>query len=112
MFQQYFNAQILFIVFIVFVSAATIQLIYFWFFYRRLAFGHDKGISVQKLPVSIVICARNEYQNLLTYLPGILEQDYPEFEVVVVNDASDDESIYLLRDFAKKYSNLKIVDLT
>jgi glycosyltransferase involved in cell wall biosynthesis len=112
MFQQYFNEQILFIVFIVFASAATIQLIYFWFFYSRLAFGHDKGVSVQKLPVSVVICARNEYQNLVDFLPGILEQDYPEFEVVVVNDASDDETIYLLRDYAKKYPNLKIVDLT
>lgn len=112
MFQQYFNEQVLFCVFIVFASAATIQLIYFWFFYSRLAFGHDKGVSVQKLPVSVVICARNEYQNLLTFLPGILEQDYPDFEVVVVNDASDDDTIYLLRDYAKKYPNLKIVDLT
>jgi len=112
MFQQYFNEQILFIVFIVFATAATIQLIYYWFFYSRLAFGHDKGVSVQKLPVSVVICARNEYQNLVDFLPGILEQDYPEFEVVVVNDASDDETIYLLRDYAKKYPNLKIVDLT
>ena len=112
MLQQYFNEQILFIVFIVFASATALQLIYFWFFYSRLAFGHDKNVSEQKLPVSVVICARNEYENLLAFLPGILEQDYPEFEVVVVNDASDDETIYLLRDYAKKYPDLRIVDLT
>jgi hypothetical protein len=59
MLQQYFNEQILFIVFVVFASATALQLIYFWFFYSRLAFGHDKNVSVQKLPVSVVICARN-----------------------------------------------------
>jgi len=111
MLQQYFYESALFVIFIVFASATAIQLIYFWFFYSRLAFGHNKKVSEQKLPVSVVVCARNEYENLLTFLPQILEQDYPDFEVVVVNDASDDESIYLLRDYAKKYPNLKIVDL-
>jgi len=112
MLHQLFTEQILFIVFAVFGVATLFQLVYFWVFYSRIAFGHDKNVSDQKLPVSVVVCARNEYQNLLTFLPSILEQDYPEFEVVVVNDASDDETIYLLRDFAKKYPNLKIVDLT
>jgi len=44
-------------------------------------------------PVSVIICAKNEYQNLLHNLPVVLEQDYPDFEVIVVNDASDDDSI-------------------
>lgn len=109
---QFFNEQVLFIVFAIFCAATLLQLLYFWFFYSRIAFGHDKNVSVQKLPVSVVVCARNEYENLLAFLPSILDQNYPEFEVVVVNDASDDETIYLLRDFAKKYPNLKIVDLT
>jgi glycosyltransferase involved in cell wall biosynthesis len=112
MLHQLFNEQLLFIVFAVFCAATLLQLLYFWFFYSRIAFGHDKNVSVQKHPVSVVICARNEYENLFAFLPSILDQNYPEFEVVVVNDASDDETIYLLRDFAKKYSNLKIVDLT
>ena len=112
MYQLIFTEQVLFIVFAVFGAATLLQLLYFWFFYSRIAFGHDKNMSVQKLPVSVVVCARNEYENLLTFLPSILEQNYPEFEVVVVNDASDDETIYMLRDFVKKYPNLKIVDLT
>jgi glycosyltransferase involved in cell wall biosynthesis len=111
MLQQYFNEQLLLIIFVVFASATALQLVYFWFFYSRLAFGHNGNESDQKQPVSVVVCARNEYENLLTFLPRILEQDYPDFEVVVVNDASDDDTIYLLRDYAEKYPKLKIVNL-
>src|ERR1035437_9931721 len=111
MFQTYFSELLLNIILIVFLTATAVQLIYFWFFYSRLAFSRLPNPTDQQLPVSVVVCARNEYENLVTFLPRILEQDYPDFEVVVVNDASDDESIYLLRDFAEKYPNLKIVDL-
>jgi glycosyltransferase involved in cell wall biosynthesis len=112
MLQQYFNEQVLFIIFVVFALATALQLVYFWFFYGRLAFMGDKKVSDQQLPVSVVISARNEYQNLLSFLPRILEQDYPDFEVVVVNDASDDDTIYLLRNYAEKNPRLKIVNLT
>ncbi|NWJ51858.1 MAG: glycosyltransferase [Bacteroidetes bacterium] len=111
MFQTYFSELLLYIILIVFLTATAVQLIYFWFFYSRLAFSRLPSPKDQQLPVSVVVCARNEYENLVIFLPLILEQNYPDFEVVVVNDASDDESIYLLRDFAEKYPNLKIVDL-
>jgi glycosyltransferase involved in cell wall biosynthesis len=63
------------------------------------------------LPVSVVICARNEDDNLVANLPTVLTQDYPEFEVVVVNDCSFDNTGDVLEEFAKKYSNLKIVTI-
>lgn len=39
-------------------------------------------------PVSIIICARNEAENIRNFLPLVLEQDYPEYQVIVVNDAT------------------------
>lgn len=60
-------------------------------------------------PLSVVICARNEAENLKQYLPLVLEQDYPDFEVVVVNDRSWDGTEDLLKDFSKQYKHLKIV---
>jgi biofilm PGA synthesis N-glycosyltransferase PgaC len=44
------------------------------------------------IPISVIISARNEAENLRTYLPAILEQNYPDYEVVVVNDCSYDTS--------------------
>lgn len=63
-------------------------------------------------PVSVIICARNEEKNLEKNLSLILEQDYPDYEVVVVNDCSSDDSGLVLRGFASRYPHLKVVTLT
>jgi glycosyltransferase involved in cell wall biosynthesis len=86
-------------------------MIYYWTVYSRLAFYREKPGNQADQPVTVIICAKNEYQNLLKNLPIVLEQDYPDYEVIVVNDASDDDSIELLNSLARKYPHLKIFDL-
>ena len=58
-------------------------------------------------PLSVVICARNEIENLKQYLPRVLEQKYPDFEVVVVNDRSWDGTYDYLDALAKQHKRLK-----
>ncbi|MFR5758302.1 MAG: glycosyltransferase [Bacteroides cellulosilyticus] len=43
-------------------------------------------------PLSVIIYAREEVENLRRNLPAVLEQDYPQFEVIVINDGNTDES--------------------
>src|SRR5690606_21884275 len=62
-------------------------------------------------PVSVIICARNEEENLRRHLPAILQQDYPAFEVVLVNDYSEDETKWMLKELCKEYPQLKVVDI-
>lgn len=62
-------------------------------------------------PVSIIICARNEEDNLTEFLPKILIQNYPEFEVIVVNDCSYDNTENVIDEYAKIFSNLKKVTI-
>lgn len=90
-----------------------IQLCYIWFIFGRLAFynASKRSFSDEKPPVSVIICAKNEYHNLVRFLPSMLEQDYPNYEVIVVNDASDDDTFYLLREFSDKYNHLKVVTI-
>lgn len=102
-----------FVWFSAFVAVVLIQMIYYWFVFSGVAFARVRKKQTDSLPpVSVVICARDEYQNLKAFLPTILTQDYPEFEVVVVNHLSEDDSKYLLRDFQKEHSRLKVVTLT
>ena len=61
--------------------------------------------------VSVVICGKNEAQNLRNFLPHVLEQDYPEFEVVVVNDSSTDESEEVLMELTVKYKRLRFTSI-
>lgn len=61
--------------------------------------------------ISIIICAKNEAHNLVQNLPFILKQNYPNFEVVVVNDASDDDTEIILENFKKQFPQLQIVSI-
>jgi glycosyltransferase involved in cell wall biosynthesis len=94
-----------------FFFLTAIQLYYLWGIFGRFAFYSRKSAKKNLPAVSVVVCAKNEYHNLKQNLPLILNQDYPEFEVVVVNDASDDETIFLLQDLEREYSHLKIVNI-
>ena len=58
--------------------------------------------------VSVIICARNEAENLRHYLHAICCQDYPLFEVIVVNDASEDDTQTVLEHYTQLFRNLRI----
>lgn len=113
LFQYYREEPLLFCILAVLIISAFIQLVYYWGVFARLAFRR-KNIdnSAPDLPVSVVICARNEYMNLAVNLPLILQQDYPNFEVVVVNDNSDDDSNFLLQELSQEFNNLSIVTIS
>ena len=96
------------IIFYVFAFALLVQLWYYLGYFSRLTFYKKKELPAFTPPASIIICAKNEDHNIVDFLPLIFEQDYPEFEVVVVNDCSFDNTGDILNEFAKKYSNLKI----
>lgn len=61
--------------------------------------------------VSVIICAKNEEENLKQFLPRVLEQDYPEFEVVVVNDCSTDGTEQLLSEMSVRYKHLRYTSI-
>lgn len=104
----------LFILFLLFVLLVALLLFYRLYFLSRVAFGKpDSTISenLKTVPVSVIICARNEDHTLPVNLPLIMDQDHPEFEVVVVNDCSSDNTQDILREFEKKYERLKVVTI-
>lgn len=106
-----------FIFLIVFLVVFVIQLVYYWGLFSKLAFHKNKKKDEdlgELEPVSVVLCTKNAYENLRKLLPLLLEQEYPNFEIVVVNDSSDviresDESEEYLKDMARNDSRVKPV---
>ncbi len=100
------------VIFGILLVAFVIQLFFYLFFYARVLYYNRKikkgkvKFSTEQPSVSVVICAKNESENLLRFLPNILSQDYPNYEVVVVNDGSSDESEEVLSNFCSKYPHL------
>jgi biofilm PGA synthesis N-glycosyltransferase PgaC len=99
--------------FALFQICFLIQL-YFLAYRQGVLKNYNTGFTIehQNLPVSVIICARNELQNLQENLPVILNQNYPDFEVIVVNDCSVDDSAHLLDQLKITYENLKVVTVT
>lgn len=62
-------------------------------------------------PLSIIICARNEASKLRENLEAVLQQDHPHFEVIVVNDRSEDDTATVLGSFSA-YSNLVVIHIS
>jgi len=84
----------------------------FWLAARKLGLSPEMGIGKSDdLPaISVLIAARNEAQHLAVFLPKVLAQDYPSFEVVVANDASTDGSALLLDSLEKDYGHLRVLN--
>jgi glycosyltransferase involved in cell wall biosynthesis len=105
------------VLFWLFVVAAIVQIYYaVHYFSRILSLNGDHALAVDsRRPVSIVICAKNEAANLEKNLPLILAQRYDNasgdalYEVIVVNDASTDNTAGVLDGFSMKYNNLHII---
>jgi poly-beta-1,6-N-acetyl-D-glucosamine synthase len=101
------------LLFLLFQLCFIIQLFYLVGRHTRLAaYEPMDEIAPANIPVSVIISARNESANLQEYLPHILGQNYPDFEVVVVNDCSYDDSDEILERFEQQYPQLKVVTIT
>jgi len=99
------------LLFYIFVVTVTIQSIYYIFLFRKFSYTKPKETAIYNVPVSVIICARNEADNLSSNLESILTQNHTNFEIIVVNDASTDETSIVLNAFEKRYQNLKIIDI-
>ncbi|GAB3725128.1 glycosyltransferase [Spirosoma lituiforme] len=99
-----------------------IQLIYILLVYSRTAFHRqsfpidptrsvpsDKSTDLTRIGVTIIVCARNELTNLTELLPLLNEQQYPEFEVLVMDDRSTDGTQQFLENDIAELSQVRFI---
>lgn len=99
------------ILFYIWAAAAVYLVLHYLFFHSRLLF-HKVTRNDFASPVSVIICAHNEEENLKKNLPVVLSQNYNHFEVLVVNDHSTDGSLQLLEELSQKFANLRVLNFT
>ena len=103
------------VLFTLFLLSFLVLLFFYLFIFSRLAFFPPTSHRISessRQPVSVIICAKNELTNLQLFLPFILNQDYHEFEVIVVNDRSTDGSLRWLEDLSIQHPKLRIINNT
>lgn len=94
-----------------FFGIVFIQLFFYGGLFIKFAYSKTKKQSQKKDPVSVIICAKNEANNLQAFLPSIINQEYPNFEIILINDASSDHTLDVINSFKKQHSNIKVVNV-
>jgi glycosyltransferase involved in cell wall biosynthesis len=94
----------------IFIFVSLVNLLYFFSFFSFATAVHINK-NHPEVPVSVIICAKNEAENLKNFLPSILDQDYPDYEVIIINDASADNTLEVIEDFQKTDPRIQIVNV-
>jgi len=86
----------------------------YWLFFLigilRLRRSADSS-SENPPPISIIVAAHNELDNLKELIPALMSQDHPQYEVIIVNDRSDDGTHEYLIEVENNFQNLKALHI-
>lgn len=97
--------------FYILASFAIINCVYYLFF-SNVGFGKITPPQGNlKQAVSVIVCSKNEQENLKVLVPLLLEQNHPNFEVILINDASQDDTRDVIEEFMSQDARIKMVNV-
>lgn len=100
---------ILTVLFWIFVAIVAIQLVYYIVIFGKFSFVKAKKNNLKRIPISVIVCAKNEEENVSKFIPLLIQQDYPDFEIILIDDASSDNTLEVFEEFEKNHSNVRLV---
>lgn len=84
----------------------------YYILFSRFSFSKSQESTVsEKHPISLIVCAKNEAENLQKHIPFWLSQNYPNFELILINDASNDETLEVMEHFAQEDPRVQVVNV-
>lgn len=99
----------LLVIFCIFIAVVFVQFLYYVVFFGKFSFARPQVSTQKRIPVSVIVCAKNEEENVKRFVPLLARQNYPDFEIVLIDDASSDETLEVFEAFEKQYPNIKLV---
>lgn len=99
----------LLVIFCLFIAVVFVQFLYYVVFFGKFSFAKPQSSTQKRIPISVIVCAKNEEENVKNFVPILAAQNYPDFEIVLIDDASSDETLEVFEAFEKQYPNIKLV---
>jgi len=99
------------VLFYTFAVVIGIQLVFYGIIFGRFPSQNTKKPKPKNVAISVIICAKNEAENLTTNIPFFLQQHYKTYELVLINDSSSDDTLDVMNAFKKLHDNIKVVDV-
>jgi len=95
----------------IFIAVVLINAGFFILFSKFSFLTPEHQVSTESFPISVIVCAKNEAENLKNNIPLWLSQEYPNFELILIDDASSDDTREVIESFAKDYDNIHTVHI-
>jgi glycosyltransferase involved in cell wall biosynthesis len=92
-----------------FIAVVAIQILFYLGVFGKFAFAKAQKIVPKRISISVIVCAKNEGENVANFIPLLAEQNYPDFEIILIDDASSDNTLAIFEDFEKQYPNIRLV---
>lgn len=92
-----------------FIFVVGVQILYYLGIFGKFAFAKAQKIMPKRMSISVIVCAKNEEENATNFIPLLAEQNYPDFEIVLIDDASSDNTLAVFEGFEKQYPNVRLV---
>jgi glycosyltransferase involved in cell wall biosynthesis len=99
----------LFYILYFFIVVVAVQLLYYFVVFAKFAFAKVPKSNLKKISVSVIVCAKNEAENVVRFIPLLAEQEYHDYEIILIDDASSDDTLEIFEEFEKQYSHIRIV---
>jgi len=95
--------------FCLFIAVVVVQFLYYIIIFGKFTFAKPQTATPKRVPISVIVCAKNEEENVKKFVPLLAEQNYHTFEIVLIDDASSDNTLEIFEEFEKQYDNVKLV---
>jgi glycosyltransferase involved in cell wall biosynthesis len=95
--------------FCLFIAVVVVQFLYYVVVFGKFSFAKSQTATPKRVPISVIVCAKNEEENVKKFVPLLAEQNYHTFEIVLIDDASSDNTLEIFEGFEKEYANVKLV---
>jgi len=96
-------------IFCLFIAVVVIQFLYYIVVFGKFSFAKPQTAISKRIPISVLVCAKNEEENVRTLITLLTEQNYPQFDIVLIDDASSDGTLEVFEEFEKLHTNIKLV---
>lgn len=93
---------------ITFSVVVLIQFYFYIFLFGPYVFSVRNYRKDSDLPISVLVCAKNEEANLKRLLPSLLAQNYSDFEIILIDDASTDDSLHVMNAFKTQHASSQV----
>lgn len=80
-------------------------------YFSKSAYFTQEPFKDNQAPVSIIVCAKNEAENLTALVPLLIAQNHPDFEIILINHASIDDTSTIIEEFTLQYAHVQMVNV-